>query len=93
MKVKEIQAIAKSMKLKTGKLKKAELIQMIQREEGNDAHAFHYHLGKACKVVIIVRVLFQKLCVSKAVEMPRSLGSGDVKMFCDVRHPEVLIFQ
>ena len=37
MKVKEIQAIAKSMKLKTGKLKKAELIQMIQREEGNDA--------------------------------------------------------
>ena len=36
MKVKDIQAMAKSMKLKTGKLKKAELIHMIQTAEGND---------------------------------------------------------
>lgn len=37
MKVKDIQAIARSMKLKTGKLKKAELIHLIQKEEGNDS--------------------------------------------------------
>ena len=37
MNVKDIQAIARSMNLKTGKLKKIELIQMIQKEEGNDS--------------------------------------------------------
>jgi hypothetical protein len=36
MKVKEIQSLARSMNLKTGKLKKAELIHMIQDAEGNN---------------------------------------------------------
>lgn len=35
MKVKDIQAIAKTMKLKVTKLNKAQLIHLIQKEEGN----------------------------------------------------------
>lgn len=37
MTVKEIKEIAKKMGLKTGKMKKAELIRMIQEAEGNNS--------------------------------------------------------
>jgi hypothetical protein len=36
MTVKEIQGIAKEMGLKAGKIKKAELVRMIQNAEGNN---------------------------------------------------------
>ena len=36
MTVKEIQGIAKEMGLKAGKMKKAELVRMIQNAEGNN---------------------------------------------------------
>jgi hypothetical protein len=36
MTVKEIQGIAKEMGLKSGKMKKAELVRMIQNAEGNN---------------------------------------------------------
>ncbi|MCU7938881.1 MAG: SAP domain-containing protein [gamma proteobacterium symbiont of Bathyaustriella thionipta] len=36
MKVKDIQVIAKAMKLKVGKLNKMQLIQLIQKEENNN---------------------------------------------------------
>ena len=36
MTVKEIQGIAKEMGLKAGKIKKAELVRMVQNAEGNN---------------------------------------------------------
>ena len=36
MKVQEIKEIAQKMEIPTGKLKKSELIRVIQRTEGND---------------------------------------------------------
>ena len=36
MNIKDIQSIARSMNLKPGKLKKTDLIRLIQKEEGNN---------------------------------------------------------
>ena len=36
MNIKDIQSIARSMNLKPGKLKKTDLIHLIQKEEGNN---------------------------------------------------------